>query len=165
MDSTTVYVKTDLGLEEIATRVRRVPSRVRAMLIMVDGRRSVGELLANNPAPDDARAHLESLLEGGFIAALEAAPAPEPVVPAPSAESPSAASAGGSDLPAVKQLIARMLIDFIGPDADLFTGRVEKANSKVDLVLEAEKLRQMLEGSVGRAKAEKFRAAVFPLLE
>lgn len=162
MDSTTVYTKTDLGLEEIATRARHVPARLRAILIMIDGRRSVGELLANHPVPDEARGYLESLAEGGFIAAQDGSSAkPAPAV-APIA---SSAPASDKDLAAARQVISRTLIDFIGPDADMFLMRVEKVSSKAGLALEAEKLRKMLEGSVGPAKAEKFREAVFPLLQ
>lgn len=67
MDSTTVYVKTPLGQDEIATRAHHLPARLRTVLIMVDGRRTMAELIAQNPAPHEAEAHLAALLEGGFI--------------------------------------------------------------------------------------------------
>lgn len=160
MDSSTVYIKTDLGQEEIATRARHVPARLRALLIMIDGRRSVGELLANHPAPDEARGYLESLAEGGFIAAANASAKPVPAAVPSAARAPAVAE----DLSVARQVLSRTLIDFIGPDADMFLVRVEKVTTKADLAVEAEKLRKMLEGSVGPAKAEKFREAVFPLL-
>ena len=39
-----ILAKTVAGVEEIATRTRRVPPRLRTMLILVDGRRSVEQL-------------------------------------------------------------------------------------------------------------------------
>lgn len=156
MDSTTVYAKTDLGHEEIDTRVRRIPARMRSMLIMVDGRRSVGELLLNHPTPDEARSYLESLVEGGFIAAREAA------VAAPKAAAAPAANA--ANLAEAKQAITRMLIEFLGPEADYIAMRVEKISKRDELVAEVDKLSTMLVQSVGSAQASRFRDVVLPLL-
>lgn len=159
MDATTVYAKTELGHEEVATRVRHVPARLRAMLIMVDGRRSVGALVEHHPAPDEARGYLQTLVEGGFIAPAGGS---ESAVAPPSADAPVLSDA---DLTTIKQDIARILIDFLGPDADLFTARVEKLNARDELMHEARRLHQMLEDAFGHARAERFRAAIFPLLE
>lgn len=153
MDSTTVYAKTDLGHEEINTRVRRVPARMRTMLIMVDGRRSVGELLLNHPTPDEARGYLESLFEGGFISAREAVP-----------PAPAPTPANTQHLTEAKQLITRLLLDFMGPEADYITMRIEKISSRDELRTEVEKLGSMLERSVGSAPATRFRESVLPLL-
>lgn len=156
MDSTTVFAKTDLGHEEIATRVRHVPARMRTMLIMVDGRRSVAQLLSNHPAPDEARGYLESLLEGGFIAAHEASVAASPAQ--------AAAPAGAHSLGEVKQVVTRLLLDFIGPDAEYIAMRIEKISSRDQLLAEVEKLATMLENSVGQVPATKFRESVLPML-
>jgi hypothetical protein len=162
MDSTTVFAKTELGQEEVATRVRHVPARLRTMLIMVDGRRSVAQLLANHPTPDEARGYLEALLEGGFIAVHEAvtAPAASASAPAPAAAAPATAA----NLPEVKQHIARMLIDFIGPEADYIVMRIEKISSRDELATEVEKLGNMLESAVGAKQASRFRESVRPML-
>lgn len=162
MDSTSVYAKTDLGHEEIDTRVRRIPARMRTMLIMVDGRRSVAELLLNHPTPDEARGYLESLLEGGFIALREAPAAPAPAAAVPAA---SVATAGVTpDLAEAKQVITRMLIDFLGPEADYIAVRVEKLSSRDELLAEVDKLSTMLVQSVSSNAASRFREAVLPLL-
>lgn len=155
MDSTTVYAKTDLGHEEIDTRVRRIPARMRTMLIMVDGRRSVGELLLNHPTPDEARGYLESLFEGGFISAREAPPTPAP---------PAAAAANAPSLGEAKQVITGMLIEFLGPEADYIAMRVEKISNRDALLVEVDKLSTMLVQSVGSTAASRFREKVLPLL-
>lgn len=152
MDSTAVFAKTALGHEEVATRARHVPARVRAMLIMVDGRRSVGELLANHPAPDEARAYLETLAEGGFIAASQ------------THEAAAEPGAGAPDLAETRRAVAAALVDFLGPDADTFTPRIEHAASRDELTAECETLFRMLEQTVGRARAERFRDTVMSRL-
>jgi hypothetical protein len=126
------------------------------MLIMVDGRRSVGELLANHPAPEDARAHLQALVDGGFIAAPEAAPD----APAVGATPPVA----GEDLADTRQAVASALVEFLGPDADTFTPRIERATSRDELLVECETLFRMLEQTVGRSRAERFRDLVMSRL-
>lgn len=157
MDSTTVFVKTALGQEEMTSRSRSLPARVRTMLIMVDGRRSVAELLNISPAPAEAEAHLANLIEGGFIApAVVAASAPAPAVapaPAPVAE-----------LKEAKRVISAALMDAMGPDADFFTGRVDDATSKADLVQEAERLRKMINDSFNPRRAEQFWEKIGPTL-
>ncbi|AUN96004.1 hypothetical protein [Pseudazoarcus pumilus] len=154
MDSTTVYVKTALGHEEVATRGRHVPARVRAMLIIIDGRRSVGELLANHPAPDEARDHLQTLVDGGFIAPADAV----------AADSTPAAGMTGEDFAETRRAVAAALVDFLGPDADTFTPRIEHAASRDELTAECETLFRMLEQTVGRARAERFRDTVMSRL-
>ncbi|MDX5445707.1 MAG: hypothetical protein LPJ87_06605 [Zoogloeaceae bacterium] len=159
MDSTTVYAKTDLGHEEVATRVRHIPARMRTMLIMVDGRSSVGQLLANHPTPDEARGYLESLLEGGFIAAQAA-----PVAAAPPSVAAAAPATGSANLGEVKQVVTRLLLDFIGPDAEYIAIRIEKITSRDELAAEVDKLGAMLESSVGHGPAARFRESVLPML-
>lgn len=70
MNSTIVYAKTAQGQDEIATRAHRLPARLRTILIMVDGRQSVAELVAKSPMPEETENLLATLQEGGFISAL-----------------------------------------------------------------------------------------------
>lgn len=155
MDSTAVYAKTPKGQEEIATRAHRLPARVRAMLIIVDGHRTVAQLLAQHPAPDEAAEHLRTLADGGFIAG-------------PDQDAPPVAVAQASALPfdpaEARRRMSHLLVDLIGPDADYFTARIERISEREELLREAEKLYGMLEGSIGQAKAQHFRDTVFPLL-
>ena len=43
--STRIYEKTEKGREEIATRLHHLPVRLRSVLVMIDGRRPVSELM------------------------------------------------------------------------------------------------------------------------
>jgi hypothetical protein len=62
-----ILAKTVAGVEEIATRTRRVPPRLRTMLILVDGRRSVAELIDAAAGLGDVRQALETLHDEGFV--------------------------------------------------------------------------------------------------
>ena len=62
-----ILAKTVAGVEEIATRTRRVPPRLRTMLILVDGRRSVAELIDAAANLGDVRQALETLHDEGFV--------------------------------------------------------------------------------------------------
>lgn len=144
MEPTTVFAKTPLGHDEIATRARHLPARVRAMLIMIDGRHTVAELLTGHPAPGEAEGYLRPLEDGGFIESAQPAAAP--------------------DLSEVRSAMTRMLIDFLGPEADSIAMRLERVTSREALLSEAEKLQEMLENIVGRERAGRFGEAVLPML-
>lgn len=151
MEPRTVYSKTEQGQQEVATRAHHLPSRVRAMLIMVDGKRSVEQLLTGHPAPDDALEQLRQLAEGGFIEAA-------------AASSPAPAAAPTVDIAEVRRLMVRMLIDYLGPEADMIAMRLEDVTSREALLREAERLHRMLEDVVGGERAARFGEVVLPRL-
>lgn len=83
MLETQVYVKTDAGRDEIRARSRSLSMPVRAILLMVDGQRTVAgmrALIAGSKAPADV---LDVLLAQGLI---EARDAPGQASGAPTAE-------------------------------------------------------------------------------
>ena len=80
MQDSEIYTKTEAGREEIRTRALKLSMAMRAILLMVDGQRTVADLrniIAGSKAPADA---LDTLLAQGLIAAtrepVSAAPAP-----------------------------------------------------------------------------------------
>ncbi len=75
MNNSETFVKTALGLDEVRTRALKLSQRLRTMLIMVDGTRTVAQLRQAQltlGAPTD---FLESLLALGLVAS-DSAPAP-----------------------------------------------------------------------------------------
>lgn len=76
MQDSDIYTKTEAGREEIRTRALKLSMPMRAILLMVDGQRTVADLrtiIAGSKAPVDT---LDALLAQGFIAgAREAIPA------------------------------------------------------------------------------------------
>ncbi len=73
MDNDWILAKTPAGVEEIATRGRRVPTRLRTVLILVDGRRSVRHLSESAAALGNIREALAELRHLGLVAPIEAA--------------------------------------------------------------------------------------------
>lgn len=80
-----VYEKTDKGRDEIATRKFKLTARPRALLLLIDGNRSLAALAGSMGPAGQALANATLLLEGGFIelrALPEPLPAPAPLAPA-----------------------------------------------------------------------------------
>jgi len=68
MDSASVLVKTDKGAEELALRTGAVPHKLRAILILVDGKTRWGDLLNRYSGLPEFSEHLTWLVDNGFIA-------------------------------------------------------------------------------------------------
>jgi len=84
--NTSIYDKTAKGREEIATRKFQLASRLRALLVLVDGHRSEEELLRNVAGLGLTDSALQELLAQGYIVlatSYVSLPEPEPEVQAP----------------------------------------------------------------------------------
>ena len=70
MDTGTIFAKTPKGTEELRTRTHGLGLRLRALLILVDGVATAGQLIDKGKASGNAGAYaaLEELLTLGFIA-------------------------------------------------------------------------------------------------
>lgn len=96
MNSDWILAKTSAGAEEIATRSRRVPTRLRTVLIIVDGRRSVQHLSESAAALGNIREALAELRDMGLVAPVEnIAHSVQAVEPASRASVPPAARPQG----------------------------------------------------------------------
>ncbi|MES2832155.1 MAG: hypothetical protein V4695_09195 [Pseudomonadota bacterium] len=85
--TTTIFDKTAKGREEIATRQHHIAPRLRTLLLLVDGKRDVVELMAKVAGLGLDKNALDELLKGEFIQQAEplatAADAVAPTEPAP----------------------------------------------------------------------------------
>jgi hypothetical protein len=101
-DGQQVYAKTDKGRDEIAMRTSGLSFRLRALLLLVDGQRTVSTLADSFGNDAGTTERLAQLAAGGFIAvriAPVAIPA-SPPVPPPSAPLPAAATSSSAPAPA-----------------------------------------------------------------
>ncbi len=151
MGLTAILTKTEKGLNEISTRQNRLSSRVRAMLIMVDGKRTGNELIAQSVFGAEAEQHLTTLIEAGFIAERDVAPdqqtiPTQPTIPAQPAE----------DISLAKRFVIQTLHEFLGPDADALAESIEKVETAQELLQHLEKLREVLLAAAGKKKADDF---------
>jgi hypothetical protein len=74
MDSAAIYAKTELGLREIKERSLKLPVPMRGLLIMIDGHRTVADVLEKAKMLRLDSSALEALEVGGLIAQKLSAP-------------------------------------------------------------------------------------------
>src|SRR6185437_11115053 len=105
MTSQLVFDKTVKGQEEIATRKHGLPSRLRSLLVLIDGKTNVEGLVKKVAGLGLTEDSIAELLEQEYIAPHEGSVAAAPETPAPAAPPPVAApapiplSAGATTLP------------------------------------------------------------------
>jgi len=165
-----IYRKTEKGRTEIATRANKLGLRERTMLIMVDDKTTRAVLLAKNAHPT-GEGILDTLLTDGYIETTSATGAASPA-PAPAASAAAAAPVAFAAAPAVAQapvevsltsasrFACRALMTHLGPGADDLTALVEKAADAAELASVLGKCREVLQGMVGKKKADEFWAGV-----
>lgn len=147
MDMQAIYVKTTKGQEEVATRAFQLPSRVRSLLVMVDGKSSAEQLIANTAALGDSAAFFSMLVEGGFIEAV-------------AGSAPAAAGAAAENVKSPpKELVRKvchMVTDILGPGGDSLTLRLEKAASLEEFAKHVEQCRIVIDSAAGKKKGDQF---------
>ena len=74
MDPSEIYAKTELGLQELRERKLNLPVTLRSLLILIDGNRTVGEVLDKARALRLDERALTALERGGLIAKRFSAP-------------------------------------------------------------------------------------------
>ena len=156
----TVYRKTEKGVNEIATRALRLAPRLRSALILVDGRKTDAELSQLILA--DAAGTLSGLLAEGFIevlttlvdrpterkAALPSVAAPRPVI------------GEGAAFESLRRDAVRALNEQLGPAAESMAIKMERAKTMPELqpllVHGAKLLRSVRGGAAADAFATRF---------
>jgi hypothetical protein len=134
MSDPEIFVKTDAGTEEVKARSRKLPPRLRTMLIMVDGSLSVDQLrdaAATLGAPGD---FLQALQEQGLIRRREAAAAAELTVDLDLGQPAQAVTpTDGERFRTAQKFMNDSAVDSLGLRAILFTLKLEKAFTVADL--------------------------------
>lgn len=144
MSDTDIYTKTSAGTDEVRARARKLPQRLRTMLIMVDGTADVAKLrqaAATLGAPDD---FLQVLLSAGLIEhrnaasqALQATPAAPPAQPSAATpvrnEAPLPTASEADRFRAAQKFMNDSAVDAMGLRAFFFTLKLEKCYTLADL--------------------------------
>jgi hypothetical protein len=182
MELKTVFSKTDKGQDEIATRQNRLPARVRAMLITVDGQRSVQALVSGNLFGEaGAHEYLSALLENGYIVEKNESSVPaKPILSAPAEPVSEVKDAGQvrqtvvnatpyaqqvtGDIALARRFVAQSIYEIFGPDVDMFALSIEGVKTAHELLHQMEKMRDALVASVGKKRVEELWAKTFLLL-
>jgi hypothetical protein len=151
MDLQAKYVKTAKGQEEVATRAFKLPSRVRNLLVMVDGSATGEQIVETTAVLGNSAAFFSLLVEEGFIEAVV------------SASTPAAGKAATAPNVPPKELVSavcHLVTDILGPSGDSLTMRLEKARTLEEFAKLVEQCREVVEGSVGKKKGDQFWNAV-----
>ena len=152
--------KTDSGLQELRTRAGGLPPRLRSLLIMIDGRRTLAQVQAaagQIGAPPDA---VEQLLQRGLVALRPSGPAAQP--PAAGSEhvdlpleAPGATPAdAGERFRAAQKLMNDSVVDAIGMRAFFFTLKLERCFTLADLRALLPEYRRLLAKAADPARAQ-----------
>ena len=163
MDRNAVLVKTDKGTEEVKSRAYGLAARLRSVLIMVDGNSTVADYVTRFGAIPDIEGTLQMLLDQGYVEPRAvAAPAPAPAQQTAAARPPSPQGGEQAPLPATQKEavgeLSRVMLDSMGPDADVFTGMIERARTRVEFLDAVQRCARVLDslGARGKARAVKF---------
>ena len=152
MNPDAIYGKTAKGSEEMGQRTHKLSARLRALLIMIDGKTPIGHLIARSPSPDETAINVSTLLQEGFIEAKE--------VGTSRAARPGLAPVAVDPTEKAKNFMVKALVEALGPDADHFTGKVESARSLAALAELAPKYLEVVRTGGGARKAAAFRAGL-----
>jgi hypothetical protein len=162
MDSRIVFTKTPKGAAEVTTRGGALTLTARRVLIMVDGKRSVGDLspLLRPGEIDGVLANLEAqgyvLRTGGEVPP----PPPRALAPGNPLDVPTV---GGEPeernlvtLDEAKRRAVRELIERLGPEADSMAQRIERCTSADDLRDRLREAERLIAGMLGETVAQDY---------
>jgi hypothetical protein len=157
MDSNAVLVKTDKGIAELAQRSDAVPQKLRAILIMVDGKTSWGELLSRYAGLPEFNEHLVWLVDNGFVA----------VAGKQSGTSARAATDQAAFAPSAKGRagLIELAQHLLGAHGEKVIQRLQKTEDARDALVQAvERCCKLIKLSIDESKAEQFRTLGMKLL-
>lgn len=154
MELSSVFSKTAKGLDEISTRAHRLPARVRAMLIMIDGHRTGEQLLALCTSSVEGKRHLAQLLNGGFVQQLCA-----------STGTPLPAAMPDEDISLARSYVIRTLYELLGSDAFAVAAEIEKSETLDELRRHFSQLHLALSAVPDRKKVAQFLEKVALVLD
>lgn len=163
MDKSVVYSKTDQGREALTSRPAGLGPRLRSLLIMVDGKRSVGELDKLLGVDGGAAALLAQLAEQGWVQgpangdAPASTPAQAAAVPVTADAAPAAPPAADS-LPftEARRLVVRFINDQLGPMGETLAIRIESCKTPSDLQAVLPRIRDGLRNFKNTATVQQF---------
>jgi hypothetical protein len=155
-----VYHKSAKGTEAIATRQHGLTPKLRSMLIMVDGKHSIEELVHLSQMLGNTEELLGQLLDQGFIEpGTTVTTAPAPLVSAPAALGP-ASGGHATTLLEAQRFVSRRLTDLLGPNAEELCLRIEGAKNVHDFQAAVARAEGMLRQFKSAQTAAEFAAEV-----
>lgn len=140
MNPQAILVKTGKGVEEIETRKHKLDSKLRTLLIVVNGKSTAAELLQNFAQRGDVTPLLERLLAEGFVSEGAGAAA--------------AAAEAGAAFEELRAELSQAITAVLGPGGDAISSEIEDCRSLEQLRAYVGGRRAMLEGALGNRGAQ-----------
>ncbi len=163
MSPDSVLSKTQKGAREIETRENKLDPRLRALLIMVNGKATAGELAKKFGQIDDVLPMLQRLSAQGFIEVGGGVSAAARPASGAGYVSPAAADSP-AHLQQAKIVLCTELRNLLGPDGDVVTEKIEACRSMSEVRDYFGQNREMLDDWLGKSKGARFWAKADPLL-
>lgn len=163
-----IFVKTPKGVSEMETRSGGLTPRVRRILIMIDGKRTVDDLRAMALA-DDLTHTLGGLEEEGYIEVLKApevAPEADGSLPSITAFRPLPETVNPKDLDMARNFIRNTLRTFCGDATHLSIIEAAFAATTYEQMREVfgPWYHAIVESRSGRRRAEELRAELLKII-
>lgn len=153
-----VYRKSPQGADALARRDPSLTPRLRSLLILVDGKRTVGELERLASTAEETEGLLGQLHAGGMLEAIVIPATPRPAAIA-TAASPAEAPAPRIQtvsLPDAQRAAVRRLTDLLGPEAETLCLRIESTRTAQDLLALLQRAETMVRSARGAEAASAF---------
>lgn len=155
MHQNSVFQKSAKGSQAIATRDHALAPKLRSMLILVDGKRSVEELAKLSAALGDPHQLLAQLQLEGYVEDVSTA-APAPVAASVAAPAPAAPSRPAVSLAEAQRAAVRKLTDLLGPTAEDMCLRIEGTRTAAEFHAAVKRAEAMVRDINGAAAASAF---------
>lgn len=153
-----VYRKTAAGQDEIVARSGSLALPVRRVLIMIDGKRTVGDL-AQFLRAGEIDSVIAELLQKGYIEPAAAA-APPTIAPAPRTLSDVSDPSRFMSVDEAKRRVVRELTERLGPEAEYIALKVERCATVDELRARIREAERLLGTVIGEKAAQEFRQAL-----
>lgn len=154
MDSATILCKTSKAVSELAQRTGALPQKLRPVLIVIDGRTELSELLRLYSAIPDFKEHLTWMLQNGFI---------QPLGVSQVAHKGDATVGGGmqqavrSSSGPISTALIELAHELLGAQADSVVKRIQDTEeTREALTHTLERCHKLIRLSIDESKAEQF---------
>lgn len=158
-----VYAKTQRGTVEVANRAGGLSLAARRVLIMIDGKRTVGEL-APLLRPGEIEVVVTNLETQGYVQRIGGVETAAPATPVGVALDPITGEATEErtmvTLDEAKRRAVRALMDRLGPDAETMSIRIEQCKNVDDLRERLREAERLVAAILGEAAVEGYQRAL-----
>lgn len=128
-----IFKKTDLGINALKVRDPLLTQKSRVILILIDGKKTIGELAPSFTDGSDTHEKFMELLKAGFISEVlqqEVSTSQVETISTKNAAPKVEAVNSTISLQAAVRAATRMLADLLGPNSDVLCIQLEKCKTK-----------------------------------